>query len=98
MYSRVITAQVLSGKLEEAIHVWRDSVLPANSQKTGWVSGRMLVNRQTNKAIVIAIWETEDALRESGGTYLQIQFAKFVELLATAPVEEIFEVAAEAAR
>jgi hypothetical protein len=45
--------------------------------------------------MVIAIWESEDALQESGGTYLQIQFAKFVELLASPPVEEIFEVAAE---
>jgi quinol monooxygenase YgiN len=95
MYSRVITAQVLPDKLEEAIRVWRDTVVPANIKKTGWVSARMIVNRQTNKAMVIAIWESEDALQESGGTYLQIQFAKFVELLASPPVEEIFEVAAE---
>jgi quinol monooxygenase YgiN len=95
MYSRVVTAQVLPGKLEEAIRVWQDTVLPSNSQKTGWVSARMLVNRQTNKAMVIAIWESEDALQESGGTYLQIQYAKFVELLAAPPVEEIFEVGAE---
>ena len=95
MYARVVTAQVLPGKLDEAIRIWQDSVVPANSQKRGWVSARMLVNRDTNKAIVVALWETENDLLESGGTYLQIQFAKFVELLVAAPVEEIFEVAAE---
>ncbi len=38
MYSRVATAQALLNKLEEAVLVWRDSVVPANSQKRGWGS------------------------------------------------------------
>lgn len=95
MYSRVVTANILPDKLDEAIRVWRDSVAPANSQQKGWVSARMLVDRKTNKAVVVAIWETEADLKASGGAYLQGQLDKFTDLLATPPVEELFEVAAE---
>lgn len=95
MYSRVVTAQVLPDKLDEAIRVWRDSVVPANSQQKGWVSARMLVDRKTNRAMVVAIWETEADIQASGGEYLKGQFAKFAGLLATPPIEETFEVVAE---
>jgi quinol monooxygenase YgiN len=95
MYSRVVTANVLPDKLDEVIRLWRDSVAPANSQQKGWISARMLVNRKTGKAIVVALWETEADLQASAGPYLQEQLAKFVGLLAAPPVEELFEVAAE---
>jgi hypothetical protein len=95
MYSRVVTARVYPDRLDEAIRLWRDSVVPANRQQKGWVSGRMLVDRVTGKAVVVALWETQADLQATSGPYLQEQLAKFASLFIEPPVEELYEVAAE---
>jgi hypothetical protein len=95
MWSRVVTAKIAPSNLDEAIRIWRDSVVPLNKQQKGWVSGRMLVDRKTGKAVVVAIWQTEAALKATSGPYLKAQFDKFATLFVEPPVEELYEVAAE---
>jgi hypothetical protein len=95
MQARVVTAWVSPENLDEAIRLWRDSVVPANKKQKGWVSGRMLVDRATGKAVVVGLWRTQADLQATSGPYLQTQFAKFTTLFTAPPVEELYEVAAE---
>ncbi len=56
-----------------------------------------LLDRSTNKAMSISLWQTEanaQAIGASSG-YLQAQLAKVASLLAAAPVIEIYEVAVQ---
>ena len=98
MYARVTTTQISPENIEEAIRLWRDSVMPAAREQKGFKSGRLLVDRKTGKGISIGLWETETDLRASGegSAYLQEQLAKFASLFTAPPTIEHYEVAAEA--
>jgi len=79
MYASVSTANVQSGKLDEFISTWRDSVLPLVKSFPGFKNAYVLTDTDSNKGIVISIYETrEDAERtQSSGDY-----QKAVELVA----------------
>jgi len=53
MYARVTTTQISPDKADEAIRLWRDSVMPAAKQQKGFKSGRLLVNRKNGVDIDI---------------------------------------------
>ncbi len=93
MYARVITAQYQPGKLDEGSQIFRDSIVPATRQTQGFRGVLGLVDPSTNKAIAIALRETEADLQatESSG-FVQEQFAKLMPLLAGVPAVEIYEV------
>jgi heme-degrading monooxygenase HmoA len=93
MHARVVTTQLQPGKTDEAIRVYRDSVVPAARKQKGFKGGLLLTDRATGKGISIALWETEADMKatETSG-YLQEQIAKFGALFAAPPVRETFEV------
>lgn len=98
MYARVTTVQVSPENMEEAIRLWRDSVMPAAREQKGFKSGRLLVDRKTGRGISIGLWETEADVQASGegSAYLREQLAKFAGLFTAPPTIEHYEVAAEA--
>jgi len=97
MYVRVVTTHVLPEKADEAIRIWRDSVMPAAKKQKGFKSARLLVDRKTGKSLAIGLWETEADLIASGegSPYLKEQLAKFQELWTSQPVVENYELGAE---
>ena len=93
MYARVVTGQYQSGKIDEGLQIFLNSILPAARQQPGYKGAMALVDRTTGKAITIGLRETAadmQAMETSG--YLQEQFAKVMPLLAGAPVVEVYEV------
>jgi hypothetical protein len=93
MYARVVTGQYQSGKIDEGLQIFLNSILPAARQQPGYQGAMALVDRTTGKAITIGLRETAadmQAMETSG--YLQEQFAKVMPLLAGAPVVEVYEV------
>jgi heme-degrading monooxygenase HmoA len=94
MHARVVTAQYQSGKLDEGIQLYRESVLPEARQQRGFKGALALVDRSTDKAISITLWQTEADAQASGTSspYLQAQLAKIASLLAGAPGVETYEV------
>jgi heme-degrading monooxygenase HmoA len=93
MYARVVTSQYQAGKLEEAIQIYRESILPEARKRPGFKGAIGLVDPSTGKAMSIVLWQTEADMRagETSGS-LQAQLAKIVAFLATAPLIETFEV------
>lgn len=59
MYARVTTTQVSPDKIEEAVLLWRDSVMPAAKQQKGFRSGRLMVDRKIGKAVSVGLWEID---------------------------------------
>jgi quinol monooxygenase YgiN len=92
MYVRVTKVQLQPGKVDEAIRIYQDSVVPALKQQAGFHSTQLITDRASGAGMAITVWETEAALQagESGGFY-QEQVAKFAPLLAAAPVREVYE-------
>ncbi len=93
MNARVTIVQILPGKLDEAIGLYRESVVPAAKQQTGCRGVYLLTDRSTGKGLSITLWETEAdmAAGESSGYYQQ-QLAKFKDVFGAPPAREAYEV------
>ena len=93
MHAAVNYVEVQPGKMNEAVAIFRDSVAPVVRQQQGNRGAILLTDPNTNKAIVVGLWETEaDAVAMvSSGAY-QEQTAKLASVFAGPPVREVYEV------
>lgn len=98
MYARVITTQTKPGTAQEAVAIYRDSVVPAGKTQKGFKGALLLTDAVNNKAISITLWDTEAdrAAGETAGGYVQEQLAKMGAVMAGAPVREAYEVSVQA--
>jgi heme-degrading monooxygenase HmoA len=93
MYARVITAQVQPGKIEEAISIYRNAVVPAVQQQKGFKGISLLVDRNTGKGMSIVLWETEaDMTAGEVSGFLREQIAKMAPTFAAPPITKHCEV------
>ncbi len=92
MHAAVNHTQIRPGKMNEAIAIFRDSVVPAASQQSGNRGSILLTDPSTDKAIAIALWETEaDAAAVTTSGWYQEQIAKFTDVMTGPPVREVYE-------
>jgi heme-degrading monooxygenase HmoA len=94
MYARLVTGSIPPDKLNDAIQLWRDSVLPSVQQRKGFKGVRLLVDRKNSKIASLGLWETE-ADFQSTVEWNQGQVAKFVGLFTVPPNVEGYEVVVE---
>ncbi len=96
MYARVVYTQVQPGQTDEAIRIYRESVMPSARLQKGYRGGILLTDRGTGKGISISFWESEAAMTggEASG-YLREQINKFTSVIAGPPVRETFEVSVQ---
>ncbi|HEY7416357.1 MAG TPA: antibiotic biosynthesis monooxygenase [Ktedonobacteraceae bacterium] len=95
-YARIVIVSAQAGKIDEILEIYRNSVIPAARQQKGFLGSRMFVDRANNKGISVTRWASKADLEagEANG-YFQEQIAKFGPLFASAPVREVYEIAAE---
>lgn len=93
MHARVTTATIQRDKIDEAIRIYRDSIVPEGQKQKGFLDLLMLIDRATGKCIVYALWESEADLRatEASGHY-QAQVARLASVMVGQPTREICEV------
>ena len=94
MFARVVTGQFSPDKLDEAIQLWQEMVVPSVQQQKGFKNARFLVNRKTGKVTSMGLWETEADLLASI-QWNQGQLDKFVNLVIVPPIVEHYELAGE---
>ena len=94
MYARVNTMQYQPGKLDEVFQIFRESILQETKRLAGFQAGTVLLDHETDKAVVITLWQTEADARASGpgSSYMQTQQAKAASLFAAPPIIEFYEV------
>jgi heme-degrading monooxygenase HmoA len=82
--------------MDEAIAIYRDSVMPAAKQQKGFKGLSLLTDRSTDKGISIVFWETEADMKagEASGYYQQ-QLGKFKDVFGAPPVREQYEVSVQ---
>ena len=96
MFSRLVNLQVQPGKTEEAVRIYRDSVILAAKKQHGFKSAQLLTDSTTGKAYSITQWETEADMKagEASG-YYQEQISKFGQMLKSTPIREDLEVSVQ---
>ena len=97
MFARLTIVQVKSDKLDEAIKIFRDSVIPAAKSQKGFRGGYLITDRKTGKGISMALWDSEeDAIANEQSGYYQEQLGKFKDILTAPAVREGYEVSVQA--
>ena len=93
MHARVTTTQFSPYRLDEAIHIAREQIVPAARQQAGFKGFLMLVDRSTGKGITITLWEGEEDRNVTGSnsSYYRDAIGKIVPLLEGAPLVEDLE-------
>lgn len=93
MYARVIQVSLKPGGIEQAVAHFRDSVGPALKQLDGFKNSRFLTNPDTNKGLMVTLWESEAHRQgaESNG-FLQNVLKKMGDYFAGPPTIDYYEV------
>ena len=96
MHVRAATVQIQSGKMQETINIYNNSVSVLKAQK-GYQGAYLMTDAASGKALSITVWESEaDMLAgESIGGYFQQQVGKFAFVFAGTPTLEHYELSSE---
>lgn len=96
MHARVVTGQFEPDKIEEAIRIYRDSIMPVTKQQKGFKGAIFLTDTNTRKSLSITLWETEDDLK-AGMTsgYYRDQSGKLADIQEISPDMEHFKVSVQ---
>ena len=66
MHARVSTVRFRAGGEDEALHIFRDIMLPSASKQKGFKGALILKSdADPEEHIVISLWKTEEAMLES---------------------------------
>jgi len=96
MFARLTTVQMQIDKIDEAIKIFEESVVPAAKSQKGFCGAYLLTDRKTGKAIAIGLWDSEaDVLANEQRGYYQEQASKVAPFFTTAPVREGYEVSVQ---
>jgi heme-degrading monooxygenase HmoA len=94
MFARTTTMQLKIAFIDEALEIYKNSIVPAAQAQKGLVELKLLLDRNSGKAIAIAIWESEqDAKANEESHYYQEQLVKLLSYYAYPPIKEGFEIA-----
>jgi heme-degrading monooxygenase HmoA len=96
MFARVITVQLKSDKLDDAVRHYRERSIPAVKSQKGFKSNYLLINRETGKAISVAFWDSkQDIINDEESGRWKGRIDNFKVFLAEPVTREIYEVAAQ---
>jgi heme-degrading monooxygenase HmoA len=94
MFARTTTMQLKIAFIDKALEIYKNSIVPAAQAQKGFVELKLLLDRDSGKAVAIAIWESEqDAKDNEENHYYQEQLIKLMNFYAYPPIKEGFEIA-----
>ncbi len=97
MYARVTSMQFESAKFDQAIKLFRESIVPAAQEQNGYRGLFLMTDRKTGKAMALALWATEkDAHDNEHSGYYQEQTDKLLDYVTSPPVREEYRLTVRA--
>ena len=92
-FARVTLTQMDIDKMEDAVKLYQESVVPDAQSQKGYRGVYLLSNFKTGKNISIAIWDSEeDAIANEQSGYYQKQVDRFKDIFTAPPVREGYTV------
>ena len=88
--------EILPINMEEAVRIYRGSVVPAAKEERGFRGALMLVDPYTGEAVSMSLWESEEDMRasEASGFYHR-KLDQLDGLFISTPVRKHYEVSAQ---
>ncbi len=95
MYARVTTFNLNISRREEAVEIYKNSIIPAAEKQDGFRSACFFVNKNAGKFVSITMWDSMDhAVANQKSGYFQAQIDKLSHLQVVVPDIEGFDVSA----
>jgi len=93
MYSRVTLLEIDTVRidLDDAVARFREEVIPGLKQQAGY-EGCLVLTTPEGKAILITLWETEEAVKAAAG-FAAGELERFMLLFKSPPGREHYQVA-----
>jgi len=93
MFARMTVLQLRPETIDEAIELFRLSVIPEAKKQEGYRGACLLIDRSLGKGKAVTFWNRErDALANEANLYYQEQLIKFLNMFAAPPSREGYEV------
>ena len=93
MFARTITVQFKVDRVDEAIRIYEQNIVPIARSLEGFKGIYMLVDRETGKAISLSLWSEEEGAVASGqGSRFAEEMPKLADVMTAPPVAERYEV------
>lgn len=93
MYARTTTIQAQPGKVEEAIDIVRESIVPLAKEQPGFKGLMALTSTEDEDVVLLSLWETEDDLKVSEDNgYYEDQIGKLSSVFVGRALREVYEV------
>ncbi len=97
MFARLTSMDIKVERIDEAVKIYEDSVIPAAKQQKGFLGAYLLSDPKTGKGISLTLWRSEeDAIANERNRYYQEQLVKFIDFFQSQPIREGFEVKVKA--
>ena len=90
MHARIARAELEPGRMDEAVTIWREQVMPRLRQQPGFRGALILGDGQTT-AQAITLWESE-ADAQAAGPAMQVAIGQLGGPLAHFPEREAYTV------
>ena len=96
MHVRVATGQITSGKMQEAINIYNNSISEVKAQKE-YQGGYLMTDAGSGKILSFTLWDSKSDMLsgESSGVYYQLQVGKYPFVFAGTPTGEHYELVSE---
>jgi heme-degrading monooxygenase HmoA len=93
MFARCTIMQFKLAFIDQAVLIYKDSIVPAAQSQKGYQALNFYLDRKTGKSISIAVWDSEeDAKANEKNLYYQEQLLKLRNYFANPPIREEYEV------
>jgi len=93
MFARMTIMPIRMDRIDEAIRIYKESVIPEARRQAGFQGACLLTDRQAGKGTAVTFWKNEKtAVANEESRYYQEQLVKFINLFAGPPIREGYEV------
>ena len=92
MYSRILSLRIRPGKMDQALNIFRRSMLPVLKNQRGNASVLVFSCREKNELINCTLWDTYETMRElERSGFLDQQMAKLSTVLTESAQGDKYE-------
>lgn len=93
MYVRLTRVQIRVERIEQALKIYKESIVPTTREQMGFLGIYLFINRKTGEAISQSLWRSEeDVLASEANHHYQEQLIKVMNTFTSPPVREGYEV------
>lgn len=87
-----MSLRIMPGKMDQALNIYRNSILPRIEKREGFASSLVFSCRQKNELIACTLWETYESMAEVDRSgFLDQQVAKLSGVLAESAEGDEYE-------